>query len=80
MATDLRLMLFSRLLHQDMAFYDSQRTGELSARLSNDVQEFKSSFKLCVAQGLRTIAQVSRVLRCIVYFNSRFANLKLACE
>uniref|UniRef100_A0A914UQN7 Mitochondrial potassium channel ATP-binding subunit n=1 Tax=Plectus sambesii TaxID=2011161 RepID=A0A914UQN7_9BILA len=57
MATDLRQMLFSRLLHQDMAFYDAQRTGELSARLSNDVQEFKSSFKLCVAQGLRTIAQ-----------------------
>uniref|UniRef100_A0A1I7YJ42 Mitochondrial potassium channel ATP-binding subunit n=1 Tax=Steinernema glaseri TaxID=37863 RepID=A0A1I7YJ42_9BILA len=57
MAQDLRMQLFDRLLHQDMSFYDSQRTGELNARLSSDVQEFKSCFKLTVSQGLRTFAQ-----------------------
>uniref|UniRef100_A0A914DKB6 Mitochondrial potassium channel ATP-binding subunit n=1 Tax=Acrobeloides nanus TaxID=290746 RepID=A0A914DKB6_9BILA len=56
-ATDLRVQLFTQLLHQDMSFYDSQKTGELCDRLSYDVQEFKSSFKSCIAQGLRTFAQ-----------------------
>lgn len=58
MAADLRVKLLNKLLHHDMYFFDEQRTGELSDRLNNDVQEFKSSFKLCVAQGLRTFAQV----------------------
>ncbi|KAF1770190.1 hypothetical protein GCK72_002008 [Caenorhabditis remanei] len=57
MATKMRSDLFAKLLHHDMAFFDSHKTGELSARLNADVQEFKSSFKLCVSQGLRTFAQ-----------------------
>uniref|UniRef100_A0A914PU77 ABC transmembrane type-1 domain-containing protein n=1 Tax=Panagrolaimus davidi TaxID=227884 RepID=A0A914PU77_9BILA len=59
MAADLRVKLLNKLLHHDMCFFDEQRTGELNDRLNNDVQEFKSSFKLCVAQGLRTFAQTS---------------------
>ncbi|KHJ99184.1 hypothetical protein OESDEN_00817 [Oesophagostomum dentatum] len=35
-----------------------QKTAELTTRLNVDVQEFKSCFKLTVAQGLRTITQV----------------------
>lgn len=58
MAMDLRMRLFEKLLHFDMSFYDQQKSGELSDRLNYDVQEFKSSFKLCVSQGLRTFAQV----------------------
>ncbi|VDM38453.1 unnamed protein product [Toxocara canis] len=57
MAADLRMTLFERLLHQDMSFYDATLTGELNARLSADVHEFKSCFKLAVAQGLRTFTQ-----------------------
>ncbi|EYC44351.1 hypothetical protein Y032_0464g1934 [Ancylostoma ceylanicum] len=58
MAADLRVKLFDRLLVLDMAFFDSQKTAELTSRLNVDVQEFKSCFKLTVAQGLRTVAQV----------------------
>ncbi|VDK65213.1 unnamed protein product [Cylicostephanus goldi] len=58
MATDLRMRMFDRLLLMDMAFYDAQKTAELSCRMNVDVQEFKSCFKLTVAQGLRTVAQV----------------------
>uniref|UniRef100_A0AC35U735 ABC transmembrane type-1 domain-containing protein n=1 Tax=Rhabditophanes sp. KR3021 TaxID=114890 RepID=A0AC35U735_9BILA len=57
MATDMRLKLFSHLLHHDLGFYDAQRTSELGDRLNYDVQEFKSSFKLAVSQGLKTFAQ-----------------------
>uniref|UniRef100_A0A914H4J0 Mitochondrial potassium channel ATP-binding subunit n=1 Tax=Globodera rostochiensis TaxID=31243 RepID=A0A914H4J0_GLORO len=57
MSADLRTKLFSHLLRFPMHFFDTQRSGELSDCLNHDVQEFKSSFKLCAAQGLRTLAQ-----------------------
>ena len=40
-----------------MAFFDEHRTGELVNRLTTDVQDFKSAFKQCVSQGLRSVTQ-----------------------
>uniref|UniRef100_A0A8D9BQR2 ATP-binding cassette sub-family B member 8, mitochondrial n=1 Tax=Cacopsylla melanoneura TaxID=428564 RepID=A0A8D9BQR2_9HEMI len=57
-AAKLRCQLFESILKQDIAFFDTTRTGELVDRLTTDVQEFKSSFKLVVSQGLRNGAQV----------------------
>ncbi|KAF0299443.1 ATP-binding cassette sub-family B member 8, mitochondrial [Amphibalanus amphitrite] len=58
MAADLRSQLFSVLMQQDVAFYDHHKTGEVINRLTTDVQDFKSSFKMCVSQGMRSVAQV----------------------
>ncbi|XP_018018920.1 mitochondrial potassium channel ATP-binding subunit-like [Hyalella azteca] len=60
LAVQLREELFRSLLQQDIAFYDQHRTGELVNRLTADVQDFKSSFKMCVSQGIRSVTQVSR--------------------
>ncbi|XP_045131652.1 mitochondrial potassium channel ATP-binding subunit-like [Portunus trituberculatus] len=57
-ADDLRKQLFATLLKQDMAFYDQHKTGELVNRLTADVQDFKSSFKLCISQGMRSVTQI----------------------
>ncbi|XP_038065674.1 mitochondrial potassium channel ATP-binding subunit-like [Patiria miniata] len=56
-AVRMREALFAALLRQDIAFFDSHHTGELINRLSADVQDFKSAFKLCIAQGLRGFTQ-----------------------
>ena len=37
-------------------------TFHLDFRLTSDVQDFKSSFKLCISQGLRAFTQVIRDL------------------
>ena len=58
MAADLRSQLFAVLMRQDVAFYDHHKTGEVINRLTTDVQDFKSSFKMCVSQGMRSVAQV----------------------
>lgn len=58
MAMDMRKALFSSLLRQDIAFFDAKKTGQLVSRLTTDVQEFKSSFKLVISQGLRSSTQV----------------------
>ncbi|KAM9387547.1 mitochondrial potassium channel ATP-binding subunit [Phaethornis superciliosus] len=57
LAGNMRKELFASLLRQDVAFFDGTRTGQLVARLTADVQEFKSSFKLVISQGLRSGTQ-----------------------
>lgn len=56
-AADMRKTLFASLLRQDVAFYDANKTGQLVNRLTADIQEFKSSFKLVISQGLRSMTQ-----------------------
>uniref|UniRef100_A0A3B3UJG5 Mitochondrial potassium channel ATP-binding subunit n=1 Tax=Poecilia latipinna TaxID=48699 RepID=A0A3B3UJG5_9TELE len=56
-AADMRKTLFASLIRQDVAFFDANKTGQLVNRLTADIQEFKSSFKLVISQGLRSITQ-----------------------
>ncbi|NWZ45781.1 ABCB8 protein, partial [Brachypodius atriceps] len=49
-AGNMRKALFSALLRQEVAFFDATRTGQLVSRLTADIQEFKSSFKLAISQ------------------------------
>lgn len=58
MACEIRRDLFEKILIQDIEFFDANRTGELVNRLTSDVQDFKSSFKQTISQGLRSIAQL----------------------
>lgn len=58
MAAKLRQDLFKQIIIQDLAFFDKNRTGELVNRLTADIQDFKSSFKQFVSQGLRSVAQL----------------------
>ncbi|NXD98415.1 ABCB8 protein, partial [Chaetorhynchus papuensis] len=58
-AGNMRKALFSALLRQEVAFFDTTRTGQLVTRLTADIQEFKSSFKLAISQGLRSGTQTA---------------------
>ncbi|NWY95381.1 ABCB8 protein, partial [Loxia curvirostra] len=58
-AGNMRKALFSALLRQEVAFFDATRTGQLVTRLTADIQEFKSSFKLAISQGLRSSTQTA---------------------
>lgn len=67
-AAKLRQDLFKQIIIQDLAFFDANRTGELVNRLTADVQDFKSCFKQCVSQGLRSIAQLIGMAYFLKYF------------
>ena len=58
MAAAMRKDLFASILKQDIEFFDNHKSGEIVSRLTSDVQEFKSSFKHVVSQGLRCLTQV----------------------
>lgn len=58
MSANLKTGLFNKLIKQDISFYDNSRTGELIDRLTTDIQDFKSSFKQCISQGLKAVTQI----------------------
>ncbi|VDD80162.1 unnamed protein product [Mesocestoides corti] len=57
-ASRLRNMLFEHVIFQRIPFFDSLTSGWIIERMTADVQDFKSSFKLCISQGLRSGAQI----------------------
>ncbi|CAF1574684.1 unnamed protein product, partial [Didymodactylos carnosus] len=59
-ASSIRHDLFQNILCLDIEFFDKTKTGEIMDRLTSDVQEFKSSFKLLISQGMRAGTQVSK--------------------
>ncbi|KAK7862914.1 hypothetical protein R5R35_002461 [Gryllus longicercus] len=58
-AASMKQELFSSIMKQDISFFDSNRTGDIMNRITVDVQEFKSSFKLCISHGLRSFTQMA---------------------
>ncbi|XP_076283158.1 mitochondrial potassium channel ATP-binding subunit isoform X1 [Lasioglossum baleicum] len=58
-AMNLRQDLFKSIIMQDIAFFDKNRSGEIVSRLTSDIQDFKSAFKACISQGLRSTAQIA---------------------
>ncbi|KAI8808751.1 ABC transporter type 1, transmembrane domain-containing protein [Cladochytrium replicatum] len=58
LAQRLRHDLAGSILKQDIAFFDAHMQGEVVGRLTQDVSEFKHTFKLCVTQGLKCTAQI----------------------
>ena len=77
MASELRSLLFSSLVRQDVAFFDSHKSGELVSRLTTDVQDFKSAFKLCISQGLRSTAQVAGCSLALYHISPQMTGLML---
>jgi ATP-binding cassette subfamily B (MDR/TAP) protein 8 len=63
LAARLRERLFEAVIVQDIAFFDANKTGEIVNRLTTDIQDFKSSLKLCISQGLKSSTQT---LGCIL--------------
>ncbi|MBA0841956.1 hypothetical protein Goarm_001808, partial [Gossypium armourianum] len=55
----LRRDLFSHLIHQEIAFFDVTRTGELLSRLSEDTQIIKNAATTNLSEALRNLATAS---------------------
>ncbi|QDH78326.1 ATP-binding cassette domain-containing protein [Echinicola soli] len=52
---DIRLSLYSRLVHLPMSFFDRRRTGELISRITSDVSLLQDTFSVTLAELFRQI-------------------------
>jgi ATP-binding cassette, subfamily B, bacterial MsbA len=63
---DLRLQLYTHLIHLPLTFFDNRRTGELTSRLASDVTVIQSattsSFTELLRQGLILVGGVTIIL------------------
>ncbi|XP_029443833.1 ATP-binding cassette sub-family B member 8, mitochondrial isoform X4 [Rhinatrema bivittatum] len=74
-AATMRKALFRSLLRQDLAFFDANKTGMLVNRLTSDIQEFKSSFKQVISQGLRSLTQIAGCFISLYLISPRLTGL-----
>jgi ABC-type multidrug transport system fused ATPase/permease subunit len=50
---DLRLSLYEKLITQTVGYFESQRIGELSSRITADVEQLQSVFSMTLAEFIR---------------------------
>ena len=74
-AAQLRKDLFASVLRQDVAFFDDHKSGEIMSRLTSDVQEFKSSFKQVISQGLRSFSQTLGSAVALYYISPEMSSI-----
>lgn len=55
--SDLRTQLFSAILRQEIGFFDAEKTGELTSRLTNDTQVLQSAVTTNLSMSLRYLTQ-----------------------
>ncbi|XP_067937710.1 mitochondrial potassium channel ATP-binding subunit-like [Watersipora subatra] len=77
MAARMRQRLFENIIRQDMEFFDKHKTGAVIHRLTEDVQEFKSSFKMCISQGLRAVTQIGGSAIALIYVSPGLTGILL---
>jgi len=74
----LRERLFSRVLDQEIAFFDERRTGELTSRLASDTTVLQNTVSVNVSMLLRNAAGVIGGLAMLFYTSPVLTALMLA--
>lgn len=74
----LRGDLYQALLQQEIAFFDTQKTGELSSRLSSDATVLQTTVTANVSMVLRNAMQVFGALAMLLVTSVKLTTLMLA--
>jgi ATP-binding cassette subfamily B protein len=74
----LRADLFARLMDQDIAFFDENKTGELMNRLASDTTVLQNTVSVNISMGLRFIASITGGVGFLFYTSTRLTLLMLA--
>lgn len=74
---NLRALVFSSILRQEVAFFDQTRTGELINRLSVDTAVVGRSLTDNLSDGLRAVAQAVAGVSMMVSLNHKVKFIKI---
>jgi ATP-binding cassette subfamily B protein len=73
----LRETLYRSILAQEVAFFDGERTGDLTSRLSADTATLQSAVSANISMGLRNLLQLIGGVALLIYTSPRLAALML---
>jgi ABC transporter fused permease/ATP-binding protein len=74
----LRGRLYQSILDQEVGFFDSRRTGELTSRLASDASVLQSAVSANISMALRNGAQAIGAVALLVYTSPVLSGLMLA--
>lgn len=74
----LRQRLYESLLRQEVAFYDGQKTGELSSRLSSDASVLQTTVTANISMVLRNAVQAIGSVTMLMLTSSKLTLMMLA--
>ncbi len=77
--TRLRSQLYSRIVEQEMAFFDSRRTGELMSRLASDASLLQNAVSVNISMSMRNLGSAVGGLALLIYTSPILALALLAC-
>jgi ATP-binding cassette subfamily B (MDR/TAP) protein 10 len=77
MVKRLREMLFSRIMRQEVAFFDKTKTGELVNRLSADTSVVAQSLSQNISDGLRSIFQALGGIGMMTYVSAKLTLISM---
>jgi ABC transporter fused permease/ATP-binding protein len=76
-AARLRQTLFARLLDQEVAFFDAERTGDLTSRLAADTTTLQNTFSISISMVLRNVVQLVGGVVLLLFTSTKLALLML---
>ncbi len=74
----LRADLYAALMRQETAFFDGQKTGDLSSRLSSDTAVLQNTVTMTVSMVLRNLMQAVGALGMLLFTSSTLTMMMLA--
>ncbi|KAJ2464137.1 ATP-binding cassette permease mdl1 [Coemansia sp. RSA 2337] len=77
MIARLRKSIFERIMHQDMGFFDRNRSGDLVSRLSTDTSIVSKSITNNVSDGLRASISAVAGLSMMLYVSPKLTGIML---
>ncbi|KAJ2415682.1 ATP-binding cassette permease mdl1 [Coemansia sp. RSA 2530] len=77
MIARLRKSIFERIMHQDMGFFDRNRSGDLVSRLSTDTSIVSKSITNNVSDGLRASISAVAGLGMMLYVSPKLTGIML---
>ncbi|KAJ2762646.1 ATP-binding cassette permease mdl1 [Coemansia sp. BCRC 34490] len=77
MVARLRRLVFDRIVHQDMAFFDRNRSGDLVSRLTGDTSVVSKSITNNVSDGLRAAISAVAGVGMMVYVSPKLTAVML---
>ena len=75
---DLRIQLYSSILHQEIAFFDERKTGELTNRLASDTTVLQNTVTVNISMLLRFAIMGVGAIGFLFYTNWKLTLLTLA--
>ncbi|KAK9511846.1 hypothetical protein O3M35_000427 [Rhynocoris fuscipes] len=73
----LREKVFSSIMHQEVGFFDRNKTGELINRLSTDTSVVSNSVTMNISDGLRSTFMVAAGISMMFYMSPKLALVSL---